>query len=338
MRKMASIRKISKIAPIEGAEFIEVAEVDGWRVVVKKGEYQENTLVIFCEIDSFVPNSIAPFLTPPDKFPKEYLGVKGERLKSKKLRGVLSQGLILPLNILPQNDLEWTDPVGVDVSELLGIVKYDPPLPAPLAGQAKGNFPSLIPKTQQERIQNIKLENYYGEYEVTEKLEGSSCTFYLDQDGNFEACSRNLSLKEDPNNSFWKAALAYSIREKMQENNLHGYAIQGELVGEGIQGNIYNIKGVDFYVYDVYDVKRSMYVRAEDRQWFTDVLKVKHVPVLGNYRITCESTKDRLLSYAEGKSVLNPKQEREGVVLKNLNDTSKTFKIVSNRYLTGSKL
>lgn len=151
MRKMATIRKISKIAPIEGAEFIEVAEVDGWRVVVKKGEYQENTLVIFCEIDSFVPNSIAPFLTPPDKFPKEYLGVKGERLKSKKLRGVLSQGLILPLNILPQNDLEWTDPVGVDVSELLGIVKYDPPLPAQLAGQAKGNFPSLVPKTDQER-------------------------------------------------------------------------------------------------------------------------------------------------------------------------------------------
>jgi len=338
MRKMASIRKISKIAPIEGAEFIEVAEVDGWRVVVKKGEYQENTLVIFCEIDSFVPNSIAPFLTPPDKFPKEYLGVKGERLKSKKLRGVLSQGLILPLNILPQNDLEWTDPVGVDVSELLGIVKYDPPLPAQLAGQAKGNFPSLIPKTQQERIQNIKLENYYGEYEVTEKLEGSSCTFYLDQDGNFEACSRNLSLKEDPNNSFWKAALAYSIREKMQENNLHGYAIQGELVGEGIQGNIYNIKGVDFYVYDVYDTKQGKYLEPLARRSMSASLNLKHVPVIDLAKYIQDMSKDDLLLYAEGKSVLNPKQEREGCVLKSINDPSKSFKIVSNRYLTGSKL
>jgi len=186
--------------------------------------------------------------------------------------------------------------------------------------------------------QNINLEKYYGEYEVTEKLEGSSCTFHLDQEGNFEVCSRNLSLKETEDNAFWKAARMYNVERKMQESCMHGYAIQGELVGEGIQGNIYNIKGVDFYVYDVYDVKRSMYVRAEDRQWFTDVLKVKHVPVLGNYRITCESTKDRLLSYAEGKSVLNPKQEREGCVLKSINDPSKSFKIVSNRYLTGSKL
>ena len=151
MRKMATIRKISKIASIEGAEFIEVAEVDGWRVVVNKGMYKENDLVVFCEIDSFVPTEIAPFLTASDSFPKEYLGVKGERLRSKKLRGILSQGLILPLNTLPQNDLEWTDPVGVDVSELLGIVKYDPPLPAQLTGQAKGNFPSLVPKTDQER-------------------------------------------------------------------------------------------------------------------------------------------------------------------------------------------
>lgn len=100
MRKMATIRKISKLVPIEGAEFIEVAEVDGWKVVVKKGEYEEGDLAVYCEIDSFVPSSIAPFLTAPDRFPKEYLGVKGERLKTRKLKQQISQGLILPLEVL----------------------------------------------------------------------------------------------------------------------------------------------------------------------------------------------------------------------------------------------
>ena len=338
MRKMASIQKIKDVLPIANAGRVCTYVINGWSTVDNIGKYKVGDLVVFCEIDSFIPNSIAPFLTASDHFPKEYLGVKGERLKTRKLRGVISQGLILPLNILPQNDLEWTDPVGADVSELLGIVKYDPPLPAQLAGQAKGNFPSLVPRTDQNRIQNIKLEEYYGEYEVTEKLEGSSCTFHLDQEGNFEVCSRNLSLKETEDNAFWKAARMYNVEQKMKESDMRGFAIQGELVGEGIQGNIYNIKGVDFYVYDVYDTKQGKYLEPLTRRSMSASLNLKHVPVIDLAKYIQDMSKDDLLLYAEGKSVLNPKQEREGCVLKSINDPSKSFKIVSNRYLTGSKL
>lgn len=337
MRKMATIRRISAVESIPNADSICTYGIDGWKVVDTIGKYNVGDLVVFCEIDSFIPNSIAPFLTAPDRFPKEYLGIKGEKLRSKKLKGALSQGLLLPLSCIPQNDLEWTDPIGVDVSELLGIVKYDPPLPAQLAGQAKGNFPSLVPKTSQERIQNINLEKYYGEYEVTEKLEGSSCTFFLDLEGNFEVCSRNLSLKEDENNSFWKAAHMYNVKEKMLENNLLGYAIQGELVGEGIQGNIYNIKGVDFYVYDIYDVKEGEYLEALARRSIATQLNLKHVPVIDLVKYVGDVSKDELLSYAEGKSQLNPKQEREGCVYKNLMDTTKSFKCISDRYLLKEK-
>ena len=186
--------------------------------------------------------------------------------------------------------------------------------------------------------QNIDLDEYYGEYEVTEKLEGSSCTFYLDLEGNFEVCSRNLSLKETEDNTFWKAARMYNVEQKMKEANLFGYAIQGELVGEGIQGNIYNIKGIDFYVYDVYDTKQGKYLEPLARRSMSASLNLKHVPVIDLAKYIQDMSKDDLLLYAEGKSVLNPKQEREGCVLKNLNDPSKSFKIVSNRYLTGSKL
>lgn len=342
MRKMATIRKISAIESIPEADKICVYVIDGWKVVDTIGKYQVDGFVVFCEIDSFIPNSIAPFLTPADRFPKEYLGVKGEKLKTKKLRGVISQGLLLPLSILGKPEEIFAigeNCTGADVSEQLGIVKYDPPMPAQLAGQAKGNFPSLVPKTDQDRIQGIDLEKYYGEYEVTEKLEGSSCTFHLDQEGNFEVCSRNLSLKEDQNNSFWKAALMYNIREKMLNNDLQGLAIQGELIGEGIQGNIYNLKGVDFYVYDIYDTKQSKYLNSDDRVVLCKDLGLKHVPLLDNSFVLTEyKTKEQLLAMAEGSSKLNPKQEREGCVLKSINDPSKSFKIVSNRYLIGSKL
>lgn len=340
MRKLASIQRINDISTIDGANSICSYAVNGWSVVDSIGKYEKDQLVIFCEIDSWIPNSIAPFLTPEGKEPKEYNGVKGERLRTKKLRGELSQGLVLPLSVLGKPEEIFSigeGCIGADVSEQLNIQKWEPTVPIQLRGLAKGNFPSWVPKTDQTRVQNINLEEYYGEYEVTEKLEGSSCTFYLDLEGNFEVCSRNLSLKETEDNAFWKAARMYNVEQKMKESGMQGFAIQGELVGEGIQGNIYNIKGIDFYVYDVYDVKRSMYLCAEDRQRLASAIGLKHVPVIGNYGIARESTKDKLLHYAEGKSVLNPKQEREGCVLKSINDPSKSFKIISNKYLLKRK-
>lgn len=100
-RKMATIRRIDKIEPIEGADLIEAIKIGGWTVVAQKAmNYKVNDLVVYCEIDSFIPTSIAPFLTQPGKFPKEFNGVEGERLRTKKLKGIVSQGLLLPLSIL----------------------------------------------------------------------------------------------------------------------------------------------------------------------------------------------------------------------------------------------
>lgn len=229
-----------------------------------------------------------------------------------------------------------------DVSEVLGIVKYDPPLPAQLAGQTKGNFPSLVPKTDEERVQN--LAKYWNEYsnskltwEVTEKLEGSSCTFYLDKEGNFEVCSRNLSLKETEGNSFWKAAIMYNVKQKMLDNNLQGFAIQGELIGEGIQGNIYNLKGIDFYAYTVWDTVKSRYLVPEEREGLCQMLGLKHVPVVYSYDSVCNQSIQDVLQQAEGKSVLNHKQEREGIVFKCNEKPELHFKAISNKYLLKAK-
>ena len=173
MRKLASIRRIADIQPIEGADAIVAATIDGWKVVVKKGEFNVGDLALYIEIDSWVPHELAPFLSKGSE-PREYNGVKGERLRTIKLRGQVSQGLLLSKNILDQfgthyvnpeieNDETWVQGYdksvslveGYDCTEYLGIQKWEAPIPAQLQGQAAGMFPtSLIPKTDQERIQN----------------------------------------------------------------------------------------------------------------------------------------------------------------------------------------
>jgi len=183
-RKMATIRRIDEIGPIEGADAIEVATIGGWKVVVKKGEFATGDLAVYCEIDSFIPTTIAPFLTKPDHYPKVFEGVQGERLRTVRLRGQLSQGLLLPMDIIPKTlDVTYYPPdayqEGTDVSELLGIVKYEAPIPASLQGEVRGMFPGFIPKTDQERIQNLSSELAEWQrlghtFEVSEKLDGTS--------------------------------------------------------------------------------------------------------------------------------------------------------------------
>lgn len=331
-RKLATIRKIAAIEPIEGADAIEVAVVDGWKVVVKKGEFQINTLVVYFEIDSWIPTELAPFLSK-GREPREFEGVKGERLRTVKLRGQLSQGLLLPLEPTCAN-IESQLFEGLDVSLPLNILKWERPMNAQLAGMARGNFPALVPKTDQERIQN--LTRSFAEYQldtwsITEKLDGSSCTFYLDAEGEFHVCSRNLDLKEDEANSFWKVARKFQIEDIMRRNFMLGMAIQGEMIGEGIQGNQYKTQ-LDFYVYDMYNTATGQYILPVQLKAACERLGLKHVPILAEATDIKEQTIQSILDFAEGKSLLNG-SEREGVVFKSNTIHDRSFKSVSNKWL-----
>ena len=342
MRKMASIRKIDDIAPIEGADAIEVATVGGWKVVIKKGEFNVGDLAVYCEIDSWIPTELAPFLSK-GKEPRVYEGVKGERLRTVKLRGQISQGLLLPLEPTCAN-IESLLFEGLDVSFPLNIQKWEMQVPAQLAGQVKGNFPTQIPKTDQERAQNLVKEivgaNEIGQrFEITEKLEGSSMTCYL-IDGVFGVCSRNLDLKCDEVNSFWATAIAEDVEEKMRsEFGLADFAVQGELVGPGVQGNIYKLSKLEFRVFDIYDIMRGVYVDPATRHAMVESMGLKHVPILAHqaqlYDTLGITDIPQLLKFAEGKSVLGG-CEREGIVFKEVNGGF-TFKVISNKYLLGEK-
>jgi RNA ligase (TIGR02306 family) len=336
MRKLATIRKIDALNPIEGADAIECATIGGWKVVVKKGEFNVGDLAVYCEIDSWIPTEMAPFLSK-GKEPREFEGVKGERLRTVKLRGQLSQGLLLPYAICGKICAE-----DEDVSELLGIIKWEKPMNAQLAGMAKGNFPSLIPKTDQERVQNLVKEISSAakagiQFEVTEKLEGSSMTVYM-IDGVFGVCSRNLDLKETEGNAFWQAARRDNIEENLRNNSYDNVAIQGELIGPGIQGNIYKLTQTEFRVFDVYNIHAGAYVNPAFRRAMAEALGLLHVPVLLVDKDLGVGSVDDILQWAEGKSVMGDitGPEREGIVFKEVNG-GMSFKAISNKYLLGEK-
>jgi RNA ligase (TIGR02306 family) len=350
MRKLAKIVRIDELNPIEGADAIECAVVGGWKVVAQKGLYNVGDLAVYFEIDSWIPHELAPFLSK-GKEPREFEGIKGERLKTIKLRGQLSQGLLMPLEEACKNiDSELFE--GLDVSFPLNIVKWEKPVNAQLAGVCRGNFPSLIPKTDQERAQNLKKEivaaNEAGtQFEITEKLEGSSMTVYrmvVDGEMTFGVCSRNMDLKETQGNSFWVVARQDDIEAKMTAvDEFWSFAIQGELVGPNIQGNIYKLSKPEFRVFDVYDIQAGEYLPPDARRELIDRMGLKHVPVLAYtasmYDTLGISDMNQLLAFADGKSMLGAagvEPLREGLVFKERNGGF-TFKVISNQYLLGEK-
>lgn len=326
MRKLATVRSITDIQPIENADAIVCAYIDGWPVVIKLDEFKVGDLVVYCEIDSWIPHDIAPFLSK-GKEPRVYEGITGERLRTVKLRGQVSQGLILPLSIL--GNLSTNE--GDDVSEHLNITKYEKPLPACLSGMAKGNFPSFVPKTDEERIQNVPevLENLTDIY-ITEKLDGTSFTAYFN-DGEFGVCSRNLDLKETEGNSHWNLARKLDLEDKMKRFG-RNIAIQGEMIGSAIQGNLYKLNDHKLYLFNVYFIDQREYGSLDELLDVADLFGLDVVPILPTLNdVDIPRTVADMLQYAEGRSKLYD-VEREGVVIRT-RDSKVSFKAISNKWL-----
>lgn len=336
MRKLATIQRIAEIKTIEGADKICSYGILGWYVTDQIGKYKVGELVVYIEADAFVPNSLAPFLTKEGKESKVFNGVLGERLRTVKLKGVLSQGLLLPLSVAFELPVDTNcDIIYTDVTELLGIQLYEAPIPACLAGLVRGNFPVGIPKTEATRIQNLSNEFWEDlkthEVEITEKCHGSSLTLFLDTEGSFHVCSRNLDLKPDDTNSFWKAAYKYDVENKLRAEEWFGLAIQGELIGEGINGNQYKV-GLEFLVFNIYDTCKKKYLTYSQRMFICETLGLKHVPVVLTGSINQGLTVQDALGMAEGISQLN-KSKREGWVIKSQKDTGIIVKVISNAWL-----
>jgi RNA ligase (TIGR02306 family) len=357
-RKLASVQRILDIQPIEGADKIVRAQINGWWVVTAiENGFNINDLVCYFEIDSWVPTEIASFLSK-GKEPREFEGVKGERLRTIRLRKQLSQGLIIPI---PQSVIDGAGSQveeGLDLTEHLGVKKWEKPMNAQLQGVCRGNFPSFIRKTDQERCQNIprEIREAYEsgeEFEVSVKIDGSSMTVYgtkpfsfssgvedVVADREFGVCSRNLDLKMEGNdeNAFVKKAVTSGLLDKLKLIS-NDVAIQGELYGEGIQGNNEKIVGHKFAVFDIFDIETQTYMTPELRREFIRELKVggvdiDHIEILHtNFKLTSPNISDLLLM-AEGKNAAG--NEREGLVFKSTSRNF-SFKAISNKFLEGEE-
>ena len=333
MRKLASIQKIKALEPIEGADAIEKATVLGWQLVVKKGEFIEGDLVVYCEVDSLMP----------DKPEFEFLKPRGMRIRTIRLRGQISQGICFPLSMLPASFGIEED---ADCTDILGVTKYEPPMPACMAGIAKGKFPSFIPKTDETRVQVLQemLDKYKGEKcYITEKLDGSSATFFF-KDEAFGVCSRNLELLEDTENSLWKIARLMNVENKLR-SVAYNIAIQGELIGEGIQSNKLRLKGQTIRFFNAFDVDKFEYLSFDPFIDLMNNLELPIVPVISN-NYELENDIETIVKMATIKSLICPDVWAEGIVIrplkeitdltlsdKNLNSGRISFKAVNPEFL-----
>lgn len=361
MRKLASIQRIVDIEPIEGKDRIVLATVEGWKVIVRKDEFVVGDLCVYVEIDSIMP----------EKPEFEFLRNKKFKIKTMKMGNVYSQGIAFPLSILPKaNYVE-----GQDVTDIIGVKKIDEYpeevvaqtnkgsklksflfkhkatrwLASLIYVQAKkghGEFPSFISKTDEERIQNIPdMVNAVEPFCVTEKIDGTSATYYVTKDGLFKTwtlhvCSRNLSVT-NKDTYYWKIADIFRIKDFLVDfaktNNCKWACLQGEIIGPGIQGNKYKKNFFDFYGFNIIlpgsNPKNAMFNKRLPTKESADLAKkynIKWVPILRNEMILPNSV-DEILELADGTSVLE-NRTREGLVFRSL-DGKRSFKAVSNKFL-----
>ncbi len=327
MRKLASVQTINLVGPIPNADAIEKVRVLGWWVVVKKGEYREGDRVVYCEIDSLLPerpefeflraNSFKAAQADPAS--GAILLPPGFRIKTAKLRGQVSQGICFPLGILPEGA-----PVedGADVTDPLGVLKWEPPLPVGMGGRIKGLFPGFLPKTDEARVQVLEetLARHQGKkFYVTEKLDGTSFTAFVRQ-GEFGLCSRNLWIDEtDDSNVLCRVAKSLDLEAKLlaaRDRLGFDLAIQAEVIGPGIQKNKYALPNVALRVFSVLNVDDYRLLDHPSMLEELGRLGLEPVPQLGT--LVLDHTVDELVAFSEGKSTLNPQIQREGVVLRPL--------------------
>jgi RNA ligase (TIGR02306 family) len=325
-RKLVSIQRIDAIEPIAGADNIVQARVMGWTVVVKKGEFAAGDPCVFFEIDSVLPDG--PVWS-------EFMRPRGFRVRTIKLRGVLSQGLALPVSILdggvPSREL--------DLRDRLGVTRFEAVLPD--AREIAGPFPARVPKTDEIRLQSALgvLDEIRGkDFYVSTKCDGSSATYVRGGDGGLVAASRNWALARGGNH-VWRLAKRYQLEDRLPAD----MAIQGEVCGPGIQKNRLGLDDIDLFVFNVYDVRAGAFLELDAFCAFCADRGLRTVPiervVRGDDAAGFDHSLEAWLDAARG-SYAGTTQRKEGIVVRPLVEQPSatlggrlSFKVINNDFL-----
>lgn len=342
MRKLASVQRVWKIEPIEGADRIELAHVLGWQCVVNKGQILPMDTAVYFEIDSFLP--IRPefeFMRASSYKNSDIMG-EGFRLKTMRFRGQLSQGLLLPLSMFPEIPADAE--VGTDVTELLGVRKWEIEERATTGGTVIGPLPYDIPHTDETRVQAMPelIQEFRGlEYYISTKMDGSSHSIGIDENG-FHVTGHNYEYKDDGSSGFYKLVNERGYKTKLEafakENGLKTLTIQGEYCGPGILKNRLKLVKPEWYVFTVRENGKR--VGLDRMLEICRALGLDHVPIeeRGMDLPSKYPTVEALLERADGDYPRGGK--KEGIVIRPtepvfcpLISASLSMKVVSNKYL-----
>lgn len=358
MRELATIRKVSEVNSIKGADFIVQIAVDGWECVAKKDEFEVGDLCVYFEVDSILPVH--------EVF--DFMEARKYRVKTAKFKKQIAQGLAMPVAILQHwNITKFKE--GDDITKKLGVVKHDPMawkearmqgkrkpknfvdkymssfmwyrnLRRKLLGKGSFNFPEFIPKTDEPRIQNMPrfFAHHHGRaFYMTEKLDGMSGTYAVHGTGwfgkeKFYVCSRNLWLWKKDHKEWWAIAKQQNIEEKLKK--VPGFAVQGEIIGPGCNGNKLKLKELDFYVFNVYNIKQGIRLNFNQKLQFCIENGFKTVPVMKRDLFILDTMDAKwLVKLSSGKSCVSPDLMREGNVFRAMDDDHCTVKAINPEYL-----
>lgn len=365
-RKLAHIEKIIDIQPIPGADNILKCTVLGWHCVIsKKDKFKIGNKIIYVEVDSIMPNK------PEYQFLKNYKF----RVKTIKLRKQISQGLILPIPDNWKIDSNKKFTIGEDVTKKLGIIKYiSPAEKSELLNQKikhhwtkkyqitkwlwkytwfrnfitpirNKNWPNWVSKTDEDRIQNnpeflILFADKI--VEVTEKIDYQSATFTIKRTPWFKknifcVCSRNLR-SNNKNSLYWAMAKKYNLKKLFNTIMLTQYwnhfTIQGEQGGPGVQSNRYQLPSSQLFIFNLF--RGNNIESYEDMKNFCNYQRLHIVPFIKKCKLSeLGNTVDDLIKFSEGRSKINPDIQREGIVVRCIEDRKKmfSFKVVNPKYL-----
>lgn len=319
--KLATFETITEILPIEGADRIELAKVQGWQSVIRKGDYKVGDGVIFVPIDTVLP---------PAEWNKHLWDkndpTKPIRVKTVRLRGAVSQGLIFPRSLVSAQEIwdHMDDPdEDVSIAGMLGIIKYEKPIPAQLAGQVKGDFPNqFISKTDEDNLlSNIaafeELKQCKQVY-VSLKMDGTSVTYIKEENEEFRVCSRNLELKDTEKNVYWQMARKYDLQNIMKP----GTALQGEICGPGIQSNSAGLEEIQLFIFNYKNLKTGKYIPISPNNLSEfNIQSLQVVPFVTRLHQNAfqYDTLDSLQAWANGMMYDNYKPA-EGLVFRGINE------------------
>lgn len=271
MNKIATIETIHSFSAHSNADSLELAKVLGFQVVVKKGQFSHGEKVVFVWPDTVC--------TPAEW--NRFLDKKGDgkpiRIKSCKLRGQFSTGLVLPISTIEGFSGPFEN--GTEVALFLKIEKYVKDDGGQPDGQAAGAFPShIIHKTDEDLAQSnpSALDEMHGkECYLSLKIDGQSLTL-ISLDGEITVCSRNLKIKEGES-KFWNTVRKYNLIENVRAHNI---AIQGEQYGVGIQGNPLGVSDIRLAVFNAKNLTDGNLLSMNELHVLCPSLGVDMVPVL----------------------------------------------------------